>query len=204
MYPPLRPLDSHPSPHMAWLGQLFSPLPSSATCLLLPYKHVNAAHTLSFSIRKQRTTLSATGSVSAGVCYMHAPMAAVACLTRARGDDRVVCLSANSPCCHHPLYTQATLASFKAIHSCGNVSIVTASTLYGQQLGVGIWAEALVCMCDCFRLIRCGIHQPELEALQPQLLFSTPVTDQQRISGPGTGSRQFQAGRLKTAHTPIQ
>lgn len=109
--------------------------------------------------------LQRSRSVCKSVCCMHMPLGVIACLTRGRGDDRVVCLASNSPRSHHTLYTHTPLALFKATHSCGNVSIVTAWTLYGQQLGAGIWAEELVsiwacarlCVCACVWLILCRI-----------------------------------------------
>lgn len=73
--------------------------------------------------------------------WIHVPLAALACLTRGRGDDRVVCLARNSPIAT-TLYIHTPLALFRVTHSCGNVSIVTSWALYGQQLGAGIWAEA--------------------------------------------------------------
>lgn len=60
--------------------------------------------------------------VNVCVC-MHVPFMAITCLTRGRGEDRVGYiphLAATT------LYIHTPLAPFKATHSCGNVSIVTA------------------------------------------------------------------------------
>lgn len=88
-----------------------------------------------------------------------------------RGDGRVVCLARSSPA-HppHSLYTHTPLALFKATHSCGNVSIVTPWTLFGQQLGAGIWAEACVRIWACACVAASGScteesAHAELEAL---------------------------------------
>lgn len=88
-----------------------------------------------------------------------------------RGDGRVVCLARSSPA-HppHSLYTHTPLALFKATHSCGNVSIVTPWTLFGKQLGAGIWAEACVRIWACACVAASGScteesAHAELEAL---------------------------------------
>lgn len=136
------------------------------------------------------------------VCCVHVPWTSLACLTRGRGDDRVVCLARNSPHSRHPLYTHTPSALFRATHSCGNVSIVTAWTLYGQQLGAGIWAEALVCIRACAWLCVevwvwvcvCGSSavesaHVEFRAFRPQLFRSGAKRDKLRVRGQKFGSR---------------